>query len=480
MGKITGFMELERATPALRPVAERIADWDALYKPFAEERLQEQASRCMDCGVPFCHNGCSLGNLIPVWNDWAYRGEWALAVEALHRTNNFPEFTGHICPALCEASCVVGINQEPVTIREVERTIAEQGFARGLIVPRPPQELTGKRVAVIGSGPAGLAAAQQLTRAGHTVTLYEKAAHAGGLLRYGIPAFKLEKHIIDRRLQQMLAEGLTVRTGVHVGVDLPVAQLRQENDAILLTGGAEQPRDLPIPGRSLSGIHFAMEFLGQQNRRLGGEDLSREQAILATDRHVVVVGGGDTGADCVGTSVRQGAKSVTQIELLPKPPKDRAPETPWPLWPMQLRLSSSHQEGCSQEWSILTKYFEGEDDRVRRLHCVRLRWQENEGGGRPQMTEIADSAFSLDADLVLLAMGFVSPVKSGLLEELAVALDERGNVRVNDRYMTSVEGVFAAGDMATGQSLVLKAIYGGRQAAREVDAWLRGGETVLP
>ncbi|MEO5354999.1 MAG: glutamate synthase subunit beta [Magnetococcus sp. XQGC-1] len=480
MGKITGFMEFERAVPRLRPVAERIADWDGLYQPFPKERIQEQAARCMDCGVPFCHNGCSLGNLIPAWNDWVYRGEWAKAVEMLHRTNNFPEFTGNVCPALCEASCVVGINREPVAVRQIERTVVEEGFARGLIVPRPPKEKSGKRVAVIGSGPAGLAAAQQLTRAGHTVTLYEKSAQVGGLLRYGIPAFKLEKRIIDRRMQQLLAEGLNVQTGVHVGVDLPVAQLRQAHDAILLTGGAELPRDLPIPGRQLQGIHFAMDFLGQQNRRLAGEDLSREEEILATGKHVVVVGGGDTGADCVGTSVRQGAKSVTQIELLPKPPKDRAPETPWPLWPNQLRVSSSHQEGCSQEWSILTKHFEGEGERVCRLHCVRLLWQEEESGGRPRMTEIAGSQFSLDADLVLLAMGFLSPVKSGLLEALGVALDARGNVQVDGQAMTSVDGVFAAGDMATGQSLVLKAISGGRKAAKAVDGWLRGGESVLP
>jgi glutamate synthase (NADPH/NADH) small chain len=325
-----------------------------------------------------------------------------------------------------------------------------------------------------------MAAAQQLTRAGHTVTLFEKARKVGGLLRYGIPNFKLEKQIIDRRLQQMIEEGLTVRTGVNVGVDLPVEQLRQEYEAILLTGGAEQPRDLAIPGRDLRGIHYAMDFLGQQNRRLGGEDLSGEQAILATNRHVVVIGGGDTGADCVGTSVRQGAKSVTQIELLPKPPKDRSTETPWPMWPVQLRISTSHQEGCAQEWSILTKHFEGEEGQVKRLHCVRLNWREPESGGRPRMEEVAGSAFVLQAELVLLAMGFVAPVKSGLLEALGVEMDGRGNVCVDDGYATSVEGVYAAGDMATGQSLVLKAIYGGRQAAKAIDGWLRGGESILP
>lgn len=480
MGKITGFMEIERETPAVRPVAERIADWDELYQPFAPERLQDQAARCMDCGIPFCHNGCSLHNLIPLWNDLVHQGKWQEAVETLHRTNNFPEFTGRVCPALCEASCVVGISREPVAIREIERTIVEEGFARGLILPRPSTAKTGKRVAIIGAGPAGMAAAQQLTRAGHDVILYEKNEAVGGLLRFGIPDFKLEKTIIDRRLQQMLAEGLTVQTGVHVGVDLSVAQLRQENDAILLTGGAEQPRDLPIPGRALSGIHFAMAFLAQQNRRLAGRVIPAERAILAQDKHVVVIGGGDTGADCVGTSIRQGAKSVTQIELLPKPPKERAPETPWPLWPMQLRTSTSHQEGCVRLWSILTQHFEGDAGRVKRLHCVRLHWKEQAGGQRPKMVEIANSPFSLDADLVLLAMGFVSPVKGGLLEELGVALDGRGNVQIDDQYMSSVEGVFAAGDMATGQSLVLKAMGGGRHAARGIDTWLRGGaDTVL-
>ena len=479
MGKETGFMEVERETPSARPVAERVRDWDELYQPLPTERLQDQASRCMDCGVPFCHNGCSLGNLIPSWNDWVYRGKWREAVAMLHRTNNFPEFTGRVCPALCEASCVVGINREPVTIREIERTVVEEGFARGLITPQLPRALSGKRVAVVGSGPAGLAAAQQLTRAGHAVTLFEKNERVGGLLRFGIPDFKLEKRVIDRRLEQMLAEGLTVKTGVHVGVDLPVAPLREAFDAILLTGGSEQPRGLPIPGHDLDGIHFAMDFLAQQNRRLAGDPIPAGREILATGRRVVVIGGGDTGADCVGTSIRQGAAQVTQIELLPKPPKDRARETPWPQWPHQLRTSTSHQEGCKRLWSILTGSFEGAGGRVARLHCKRLLWEEREDGGRPAMTEIAGSDFVLAADLVLLAMGFLHPVQEGLLADLGVALDGRGNVRIDENGMTSEPGIFAAGDMATGQSLVLKAMAGGRQAARGLDGWLRGGVSIL-
>ena len=481
MGKITGFLEIERETPQVRPVVERTADWDELYQPFPADRLRDQASRCMDCGVPFCHNGCSLGNLIPTWNDWVYQGRWQEAVDSLHRTNNFPEFTGRICPALCEASCVVGLNGEPVSIRETERTIVEEGFKQGLIQPQLAKTKTGKKVAVIGSGPAGLAASQQLCRAGHSVTLYEKNERVGGLLRFGIPDFKLEKSIIDRRLKQMIGEGLTVKTGVHVGVDLSVEQLKQENDAIVLTGGSEKPRDLPIPGRELKGVHFAMDFLAQQNRRNHGDTLSTEE-ILAKGKHVVVIGGGDTGADCVGTSIRQGAKSVTQIELLPKPPKNRPSETPWPLWPNQLRTSTSHQEGCHRLWSILSKRFEGDESGkiVKSLQCVRLNWREPEEGGRPSMVEIPGSQFTLDADLVLLAMGFLHPVKSGLLEALGVELDGRGNVKVGVDYQSSVGGIFAAGDVATGQSLVLKAIYGGRQAARSVDAFLRGGESVLP
>uniref|UniRef100_A0A1S7LQ45 Glutamate synthase [NADPH] small chain, (NADPH-GOGAT) n=1 Tax=Magnetococcus massalia (strain MO-1) TaxID=451514 RepID=A0A1S7LQ45_MAGMO len=480
MGKITGFMEFERELPGKRPVAERVKDSKELYVEFPLEKLRTQAARCMDCGIPFCHDGCSLCNLIPQWNDWVYRERWEDASDALHRTNNFPEFTGRICPALCEASCVVGINREPVAIREIEKTIVEEGWSRGLIKPQIPSSKTGKRVAVVGSGPAGMAAAQQLTRAGHDVTLYEKSESVGGLLRFGIPDFKLEKEVVERRVGQMKEEGLTIKTGVHIGVDLSVESLRKDNDAVVLTCGSEAPRNLPIEGREFKGIHFAMDFLAQQNRRVAGARIDPEEVIHAAGKHVVVIGGGDTGSDCVGTSNRHGAVSITQLELLPKPPRDRSEDTPWPQWPHMLRTSTSHDEGCTREWSILTKKFEADDaGNVKRLHCVRLRWIEQEDGSRPQMQEIAGSEFTLDADLVLLAMGFVGPVKSGLIEELGVELDGRGNVKTDGNHMSSVDGVFAAGDMATGQSLVLKCISGGRMVAQSVDGWLRGGESVL-
>ncbi|HIJ84445.1 MAG: glutamate synthase (NADH) small subunit [Magnetococcales bacterium] len=477
MGKATGFMEINRETPDERDVHERVRDYKELYHPFPMEKLQEQASRCMDCGVPFCHTGCSLNNIIPQWNDWVYRGRWDRAVETLHRTNNFPEFTGRVCPAPCESSCVVGINRESVTIREIERTIAEEGWRRGLIVPVMALKKTGKRVAVVGSGPAGLAAAQQLVRMGHECTVLEKNERAGGLLRFGIPDFKLEKAIIDRRLEQLIAEGVEIRTGIHVGRDVGVEQLQKDYDALILCHGAEVPRDLPIPGRNLAGIHFAMDFLTRQNRRVAGLALADAQEMTATGKHVVVIGGGDTGSDCVGTSVRQGALSVTQIELLPKPPDRRAPETPWPLWPHMLRTSSSHREGCRRLWGILSKEFTGTEGRVQQLTCVRLLWEQKEDGSQPKMKEVPDSRFSLKADLVLLAMGFVRPDAHGLPAELA--LDARGNVQVDRNHMTSLAGVFAAGDMATGQSLVLRAIAGGRVAAQGVDQWLRKKELAL-
>jgi glutamate synthase (NADPH/NADH) small chain len=472
MGKITGFMEVERETPQSRPVAERLQDWDEIYHPFPVERLRHQSSRCMDCGIPFCHDSCSLHNLIPMWNDCVYHGRWPEAVELLHRTNNFPEFTGRVCPALCEASCVLGLNREPVTIRQIEQTIAEEGFKRGLIKPQPARHASGKRVAVVGSGPAGLAAAQQLARAGHTVVLFEKHARVGGLLRYGIPNFKLEKSVIDRRMEQLLAEGVQVRTGVHVGVDLSADQLAGTFDAVLLAGGAEKGRDLPVPGRELSGIHLAMDYLTQQTQRLEGDTVL--EPILATGKRVVVVGGGDTGADCVGTALRQQAASVTQIELMPRPPRERSVDTPWPMWPHMLRTSSSHQEGCHRMWSIQTRAFTGADGNVTALECMEVTWSEQEENGPLCMKEVPGSNFRLDADLVLLALGFVHPVHEGLLTDLGVALDRRGNVQVDPATsMTSRAGVFAAGDVATGQSLVLKAITSGRAAAAAMDAWLQ-------
>ena len=473
MGKITGFMEIEREMPQSRPVAERLKDWDELYQPFPVERLRQQSARCMDCGVPFCHDGCSLNNLIPIWNDWVYQGRWSEAVEALHRTNNFPEFTGRVCPAPCETSCVLGINRDPVTIRQIEQTIVEEGFQRGLIVPQPPLHPTGKKVAIVGSGPAGLAAAQQLARAGHTVTVFEKQPKAGGLLRYGIPNFKLDKQIIDRRLAQMAAEGVTFRNSVHVGIDLSAEQLTKEFDAILLAGGSEKPRDLPIPGRDLAGIHFAMSYLTQQNLRIEHQPIPAGQEILATGKRVVVIGGGDTGSDCVGTAIRQNALNVVQIELLPKPPKERPLDTPWPMWPHVLRTSSSHQEGCHRMWSILTKRFIGEQGKVAALEGVDVSWSEQEDNGPLCMKEVPNSTFRLEVDLVLLAMGFVHPVQEGLLTDLGVTFDARGNVQVNAEDMTVRNGIFAAGDMAIGQSLVLQAIAEGRRVATSMDRWLR-------
>ncbi len=469
MGKVTGFMEYTRELPARRHPAERINDWFEIYQPFPLESIQTQGARCMDCGVPFCHTGCPLTNLIPDWNDLVYRGRWREAVRQLHATNNFPEFTGRVCPAPCEASCVLGINEPPVTIKQIEKTIIDRAFEERFIKPEPAAVRTGKRVAVIGSGPSGLAAAQQLARAGHDVAVFEKNDRIGGLLRYGIPNFKMEKHLIDRRIEQMSAEGVRFETGAHVGGNVPVEDLRKEFDAILLAGGAEQPRDLNVPGRELKGVHFAMEFLPQQNRRCEGDDVPNQ--ILATDKRVVIIGGGDTGADCLGTSHRQKALSVTQFELLPKPPDSRSPSTPWPLWPMQLRVESSHEEGGVRDWSVSTVRFSGEG-RVQRLHGVRV-------GPPPKFEPQPGTEFTLDADLVLLAMGFTGPVKNGMIDQLGVKLDARGNVATDDRQMTSVPGIFAAGDMRRGQSLVVWAIAEGRKAARGIDLHLMG-ETRLP
>ena len=467
MGKVTGFMEYRRELPSRRPVTERVNDWFEIYREFPEQKVQAQGARCMDCGVPFCHNGCPLNNIIPDWNDLAYKGRWEEAIRRLHATNNFPEFTGRICPAPCEASCVLGINEPPVTIRQIEKSVIEHAWSAGWIRPEPPPEESGQRVAVIGSGPAGLAAAQQLRRAGHQVTVYEKNERAGGLLRFGIPNFKLEKHVVERRLQQMAEEGIEFVTNAHVGVNVSVADLRRNHDALLLAGGAEQPRDLPVPGRELKGIHYAVDFLSQQNRRCEGIDPGSGEPILATGKRVVIIGGGDTGADCLGTSHRQHPKSVHQFELLPMPPEERSPKTPWPLWPMQLRTESSHEEGGIREWSVSTTAFQGnEAGQVTGLAGIRV-------GPPPKFEPVPGSEFYLECDLVLLAMGFVGPVRSGLLAQLGVKIDQRGNVATDENYMSSVPGVFAAGDMRRGQSLVVWAIQEGRNAARGVDAYLR-------
>ncbi len=464
MGKPSGFRENPRESASRRPAAERVNDWFEIYQDFPEEKVRNQGARCMDCGVPFCHTGCPVNNLIPDWNDLVYNGRWKEALRQLHSTNNFPEFTGRICPAPCEAACVLGINEPAVTIKQIEKSIVERGFADGLIRPEPPKSRSGKKVAVVGSGPAGLAAAQQLNRAGHWVTVYEKADRIGGLLRYGIPEFKMEKHIVDRRLEQMEAEGVKFVTNAHVGHSVPVEDLQREFDSILLAGGAEAPRDLNVPGRELKGIHFAMEYLPQSNKRCHGDALDPTADILANGKRVIIIGGGDTGADCLGTVHRQKAISVHQFEIMPMPPAERSPLTPWPLWPMQLRIEGAHEEGGNREWSVATTKFTGNGN-VRQLHGIRV-------GPPPKFEPITGSEFVMETDLVLLAMGFTGPVGSGMIEQLAVKLDQRGNVATGDDYMSSVPGVFAAGDMRRGQSLVVWAIAEGRKAAASIDKYL--------
>jgi glutamate synthase (NADPH/NADH) small chain len=462
MGKNTGFMEYTRELPERRPVVERVNDWFEIYKEFPLDKVRTQGARCMDCGVPFCHTGCPLNNIIPDWNDLVYRDRWRAAVRVLHSTNNFPEFTGRICPAPCEAACVLGINEPPVTIKVIERTIIDHAFAEGWIVPEPPEVRTGKRVAVVGSGPAGLAAAQQLARAGHWVTVFEKSDRIGGLLRYGIPNFKMEKEGIDRRIEQMAAEGVEFLTNSNV---TSLDDLRKEYQAVVLAMGAEQPRDLPVPGRELKGIHFAMEFLTQQNHRNEGDTEDTSKAILATGKPVIIIGGGDTGADCLGTSHRQKASSVHQFEILPKPPDERSATTPWPLWPLQLRMESSHEEGGLREWAVATTKFEGDaQGNVKKLHGVRV-------GPAPKFAPIKGSEFTLDAELVLLAMGFTGPVKPGLIEQAGLKLDQRGNI-ATENYQSSIPGVFAAGDARRGQSLVVWAIAEGRKAAEAANEYL--------
>ncbi len=472
MGKPTGFLEIARHEHGYAPVAERITHFRDFAAHLPEPAVREQAARCMDCGIPYCHRGCPVHNIIPDWNDLVYRGNWREALEVLHSTNNFPEFTGRVCPAPCEASCTLNFNDSPVTIKDIECAIIDKGWKEGWVQPQIAARRTSKRVAVIGSGPAGLACAQQLARAGHAVVVFEKNDRIGGLLRYGIPDFKLETWQIDRRLAQMRAEGVEFRPNSHVGVDIQARALLTEFEAVVLAGGSEQPRDLNVPGRDLRGVHFAMDFLTQQNRRVAGVKITDEE-ILATDKDVVVIGGGDTGSDCVGTSIRQGARSVTQLEILPRPPLHENKLLTWPNWPLKLRTSTSHEEGCERDWAVTTKQFLGQDGQVTAMRIARLEWRDN--GGQQIMVEIPDSTFEIKADLALLAMGFVHPVHAGMLKELGVALDPRGNIRAGESdYQTSVNKIFTAGDMRRGQSLVVWAIREGRQCARSVDEYLMG------
>ena len=473
MAKITGFMEYKRVKQPYRPVRERLKDWHQVMAPWPVEPLKEQAARCMDCGIPFCHQGCPLGNLIPDWNDLVYRDQWLAAIERLHETNNFPEFTGTLCPAPCEGACVLGINDDPVTIKAVEISIIDKAWENGWVKPMPPEIKTGKKVAVIGSGPAGLAAAQQLCRAGHDVTVFERDDRIGGLLRYGIPEFKMEKRVLDRRLDQMRAEGVIFETNSHVGVNVSVDDLRKEFDALILTGGACARRDLPIPGRELKGVHQAMDYLPLQNRRCEGDEIPDDQFISAEGKHVVIIGGGDTGADCLGTVHRQGAKSVTSLEIMPRPPETRSPNNPWPEWPFIFRTTSAHEEGGERLYSVSTKRFIGDEKgNLKELEIVKVEMQRE--AGRVIFNEIRGSNFTIPCELVLLAMGFTGAEKEGMLEQLGVAINERGNVWRDENWMTNVPGVFTAGDMQHGQSLIVWAISEGRSAARGLDEYLMG------
>jgi glutamate synthase (NADPH/NADH) small chain len=476
MGKITGFLELERVAEVAEGARDRVRHYREFVLTLDDDAASKQGARCMDCGIPFCQSGCPVNNIIPDWNDLVYRRAWKQALDTLHSTNNFPEFTGRVCPAPCEASCVLNINDDPVGIKSIEHFIIDKGWNEGWVVPRPPERKTGRKVAVVGTGPAGLACAQQLARAGHDVVAFEKSDRVGGLLRYGIPDFKMEKASIDRRMAQMSAEGVRFKPGVEVGRDVDPQALLAEYDAVVLAGGAEKPRDLPVPGRDLDGVHFAMEFLPQQNKVVAGDRVPGQ--LLATGKKVVVIGGGDTGSDCVGTSNRQGAASVTQFELLPQPPEHENKPLVWPYWPVKLRTSSSHEEGCKRDWSVATKRFEGEDGKVRRLIGARLEWTRGPDG-QMKMTEVPDSEFAIEADLVLLAMGFTGPASDAMLARFGVARDGRSNVAAStDDYRTSVDKVFAAGDVRRGQSLVVWAIREGRQCARAVDEFLMGASAL--
>ena len=478
MGEPTGFKEKPRKPLPRRPIQDRVGDYHEFLLDWTEEDARDQGARCMDCGIPFCHRGCPLGNLIPEWNDFVYRGQWDRALAALHATNNFPEFTGRICPAPCEASCTLSINQDPVTIEYVEKSIADRGWKEGWVKPQPPAIRTGKRVAVVGSGPAGLAAAQQLNRAGHSVTVFERDAYIGGLLRLGIPDFKMEKNVVQRRVDQMAEEGVVFRPNTYVGRNYSTEELKSSFDAIVLAGGSTIARDLPVPGRDLEGVHFAMEYLTQQNKLNAGEPVAPDERISAEAKRVVILGGGDTGADCLGTAHRQGAEIVRQFELLSEPPRARTSNNPWPQWPLILRSSGAHDEGGIRDYDISTTHFSGANGVVEKLHAVRVRWAPDESG-RLSMKPIEGSAFEVDADLVLLAMGFLHPEHAGMLQELGVEIDGRGNVKLDANRMTNVPGIFAAGDMARGQSLVVWALAEGRETAHFVDIHLMG-ETELP
>ena len=478
MGKPTGFMEYERLDRSYAPVADRVTHYQEFVIPLSDEQLQIQGARCMDCGIPFCHQGCPVNNIIPEWNDLVYRNDWETALEVLHSTNNFPEVTGRICPAPCQESCTLNLQDQPVTIKTIECAIVDKGWEQGWIKPLIPEHRTGKRVAVVGSGPAGMACAQQLARAGHDVVVYEKADRIGGLLRYGIPDFKLDKTLLDRRVAQMRAEGVEFHVNTCVGEDISVDDLRNKFHALVMAGGSEQPRDLPVPGRELNGVHFAMEFLIANSKKVQGSLCSDDDFISAEGKHVVVIGGGDTGSDCVGTSTRHGAASITQLELMPKPPEKENKEMTWPDWPNKMRTSTSQEEGCERMWQVLTKEFVDDGNgQVKAVRCVKVDWQKDDAGNW-QMSEVDGSAFELKADLVTLAMGFVHPVHGGMIEQSGVALDARGNVKGETEgeksYATSEDGVFAAGDMRRGQSLVVWAIREGRQCARSVDQYLMG------